>query len=60
MPLHKHPYREIMLVLEGENDFFLLDRNRHLTPGSAVLIDSWEPHSFGYRTQDHDLLHLWI
>ena len=58
--LHKHPYREIVLALEGENDFFLQDRNWHMRPGSAVLIDSWEPHSFGYRDQDHDLLHLWF
>ena len=59
-PLHKHPYREIVLALEGENDFYLQDRNWHMRPGSVVLIDSWEPHSFGYRNQDHDLLHLWI
>lgn len=60
MQLHKHPYREIVLALEGENDFYLQDRNWHMSPGTAVLIDSWEPHSYGYRKQDHDLLHLWI
>ena len=58
--LHKHPYREIVLALEGENDFYLQDRNWHMSPGTAVLIDSWEPHSFGYLEQDQDLLHLWI
>ena len=58
--LHKHPGREIMLPLEGENDFFLQNRNCHLAPGTAVLIDSWMPHSFGYAENDHDLLHLWI
>ena len=26
-PLHKHPCREIVLALEGENDFYLQDRN---------------------------------
>ena len=60
VPLHKHPGREIVLPLEGENDFYLQNRNCHLTPGTAVLIDSWEPHSFGYLEKDHDLLHLWI
>ena len=58
--LHKHPYREIVLALEGENDFYLQDRNWHLTPGSVVLIDSWMPHNYGYAAKDHDLLHLWI
>ena len=58
--LHKHPRREILLPLEGENDFYLQNRNLRLTPGTAVLIDSWVPHSFGYTEGDHDLLHLWI
>lgn len=59
-PLHKHPHREIVLALEGEDDFFLQDRNWHLTPGSVVLIDSWIPHNYGYSAKDHDLLHLWF
>ena len=58
--LHKHPGREIVLSLEGEKDFYLQNHNYHLTPGTAVLIDSWMPHSLGYAEEDHDLLHLWI
>ena len=60
VPLHKHPGREIVLPLAGANAFYLQNRICHLTPGTAVLIDSWEPHSFGYLEKDHDLLHLWI
>lgn len=58
--LHKHPHRELMLVMEGESEFYLQDRKYVLSPGSAVLIDSWMPHTFGYSEQDHDLLHFWI
>ena len=58
--LHKHPHREAVLVLEGENDFLLDGRSCHLKPGDAVLIDSWTPHLFGYMECDCDLLHLWF
>ncbi|MBQ6474439.1 MAG: AraC family transcriptional regulator [Victivallales bacterium] len=58
--LHKHPGREIVLSLEGEEVFCLQNRNYHLTPGMAVLIDSWMPHSFGYAEKEHGLLDLWI
>lgn len=57
---HKHPHREAMLVLEGENDFLMDGRGFHLKPGDAVLIDSWAPHSIGYRENDRDLLHIWF
>lgn len=49
-----------MLVLEGENDFLMDGQGFHLKSGDMVLIDSWAPHSSGYRENDRDLLHLWF
>lgn len=58
--LHKHPYREILVVLDGETDFIMNDRSHHLTPGSVALLDSWVLHDYGYSMNEHDFLHLWL
>lgn len=54
-----HPHEEMMLVIDGESDYFFNGSVYHLTPGCALLVDSWVPHGFGYTTIDHDLLHCW-
>ena len=54
-----HPHEEILFVISGESDYFFNGSIYHLKPGTAVLIDRWIPHGFGYTTADHDLLHCW-
>lgn len=58
--LERHLHREMLYVMEGENDTVLNGKVYHLTPGSLLLIDRWESHSYLYRKDDHDLLHLWF
>ena len=60
LKLHKHPYREILIVLDGENDFIMNSRSHHLTPGSVALLDSWVLHNYGYSMHEHDFLHIWM
>ena len=55
-----HPTREIFFVLDGRSRYMLNDKVYDALPGTLFLIDHWEPHAFGYRKQDHGLLHLWL
>ena len=54
-----HPHEEMLFVISGESDYFFNGSIYHLTPGTAMLIDGWDPHGFGYTTADHDLTHCW-
>ena len=60
MPVHKHAFREMLYVIEGESRFLLNGREHPLSKGSVVLIDSWISHSDGYRQSDQNLTHLWF
>lgn len=55
-----HPQRELFYVLEGNSRYMLNGKVFQAEPGTFFLIDHWEPHAFGYRKQDHDLIHLWL
>ena len=55
-----HPQRELFYVLDGNSRYMLNGKVFEAVPGAFFLIDNWEPHAFGYRKQDHDLLHLWL
>ncbi|MBO7146250.1 MAG: helix-turn-helix domain-containing protein [Lentisphaeria bacterium] len=55
-----HAEREILYILGG-NSRYMLNRSVYdALPGTVFLIDHWIPHAFGYRKEDHDLLHLWF
>ncbi len=58
--LERHLHREMLYVVKGESDAVLDGKVYHLTPGTLLLIDRWESHSYLYRKSDHDLLHLWF
>ncbi len=58
--LERHLHREMLYVVRGENDTLLDGKVYHLAPGTLLLIDRWESHSYLYRKRDHDLLHLWF
>ena len=51
---------EMLYVLDGNSRYMLGKRVYDALPGTFFLIDHWEPHAFGYRKKDHDLLHLWL
>ncbi len=55
-----HPSREICFVVEGSSRYLFNGSVYDAHPGTVFLIDRWEPHAFGYRKNDRDLLHLWI
>lgn len=55
-----HFSREICFVLEGCSRYMINGSVYDAVPGTMFLIDHWETHAFGYRKEDHDLLHLWI
>ena len=55
-----HPRREILFVMRGYCRYMYNDSVYEASPGTLFLIDYWETHAFGYRKQDHDLLHLWL
>lgn len=59
-PLHRHVQRELLFVIGGESRIVLCDRYFDLAPGSAVLIDSWVPHSMEYQPVKNTLQHLWF
>ena len=54
-----HPHEEILFVLSGRSEYFFNNSIYQLEPGMALLVDSWLPHGFGYKSIDHDLLHCW-
>lgn len=56
----RHLHREILFILHGENQFMLNGLACRARPGAAFLLNKWEVHSYGYRKNDRDLLHLWI
>ena len=55
-----HIARDICFVLDGVSRYMFNGKVYDAVPGTFFLIDSWESHAFGYRQEDHDLLHLWI
>lgn len=60
LPHDRHAHREILYVLQGLSTQFFWGREYLSEPGTAFFIDEWELHSFGYRREDDDLLHLWL
>lgn len=57
---HRHSNRELLFVLDGESQLVLGDGVYELSRGSAVLIDSWIPHSLRRNDAGGNLLHLWF
>ena len=55
-----HPFVEMCFVISGSSRYMLNNMIFDLEPGTCVFIDSGVSHSFGYRTEDHDLCHLWL
>lgn len=55
-----HKEREICIVLAGHSKFMLNGSVYDAEPGTAFMIDSWVPHSFGYLPGDNDLYHMWV
>ena len=49
-PPHVHPWDEAYLMLEGEMDVLLGDRQLHLTPGMFVYVPANTVHNFRYTT----------
>ena len=58
--VHTHPRREIFFAVEGTCRYFLAGKVYEAAPGTAFLIDTWEPHAFGYRREDGGLRHFWL
>src|SRR5688500_10695753 len=44
--LHRHPYEEVFVVLEGEATFTLGDRRRVVRAGEIVVAPAGVPHRF--------------
>jgi mannose-6-phosphate isomerase-like protein (cupin superfamily) len=44
--LHKHPYEEIFIILEGEAEFVAGDRRLTARAGEVVIVPPETPHSF--------------
>jgi mannose-6-phosphate isomerase-like protein (cupin superfamily) len=44
--LHKHPYEEIFITLEGEAQFVAGDTELTATPGDVVIVPRDTPHAF--------------
>jgi mannose-6-phosphate isomerase-like protein (cupin superfamily) len=44
--LHKHPYEEIFIVLEGEAEFVAGDSRLTASAGEVVIVPPETPHSF--------------
>lgn len=44
--LHKHPYEEIFIILEGEARFVAGDRQLSAGAGEIVIVPPETPHSF--------------
>jgi quercetin dioxygenase-like cupin family protein len=49
-PTHAHVEEQIVVVLDGELDFWIGDETRTLRRGDQVVIPAWVPH--GARTND--------
>jgi AraC-like DNA-binding protein len=60
-PMATHAHREghlIFLVNGASSSVPVLDRPRQLSPGAAVAVNPWEPHSFAPGDQEHGSLYL--
>ncbi len=55
-----HLHREILFIIEGESLFMLNGMTYQTRPGTAFFLNNWEPHSYCYRQDDHNVLHLWL
>ena len=44
--LHRHPYEEVFVVLEGEATFMLGDERRTVKGGEVVVAPAGQPHGF--------------
>ncbi len=55
-----HAFREFCFVVKGTCSYMINNSVYELTPGTAVFIDHWIPHAYGYLPEDHGLIHLWI
>jgi len=44
--LHRHPYREVFVVVEGEATFTLGDEQRVVRGGEVVVAPAGVPHAF--------------
>jgi mannose-6-phosphate isomerase-like protein (cupin superfamily) len=44
--LHRHPYVEILIVLEGIATFDDGESTRDLTTGEMAIVDAGQPHAF--------------
>lgn len=58
--LHSHFHREMLVVLRGENRFVIGKSCLTLRAGDYLLVPAGTQHSFGYRTSDRNLIHLWF
>jgi len=59
-PRHSHFFRELLIVLKGTSRFVLGDKCLLLSPGCYIPIPSGLSHSYGYRAEDTDFVHLWV
>lgn len=55
-PTHAHVEEQIVVVLDGEFDFWIGDETRTLRKGDMVVIPAWVPH--GGRTKDSSCLEV--
>ena len=44
--LHRHPYAEVFIMLEGTAEFTLGDERRTVGPGDIVIAQPGVPHAF--------------
>lgn len=44
--LHRHPYVEILIVLEGVSTFHDGDSSREVRAGEMAVVDAHQPHAF--------------
>lgn len=58
--LSNHANKELLFVLQGKSRYSLDGKIFTLTPGTMVMIDSWESHQKGYLQKDNALIHLWL
>lgn len=56
----KHPYREILLVLNGNVLNSLNGKSYLCSPGTLFLFDDLEEHDHDYSSRNEDIDHLWI
>ena len=44
--LHRHPYVELLMVIEGTATFDDGSSRRELGPGEMAVVDAYQPHAF--------------